>query len=130
MNGQTPEKIVLDTVTLLRFLKKHEGSPDLRELFSDSSLFASEITEFELLSYWNITPEEEANINRMLLDLVIIPFLPEIKQQGIIFRRVTRCKTPDSIIAATAIVLDAVLITHDTGFEKVDFSGFKAMVLE
>jgi predicted nucleic acid-binding protein len=129
MNGQAPEKIVFDTVTLLRFLKKHEGSPDLRELFADSSLFASDITEFELLSYWNIT-REEADINRMLLDLVIVPFLPEIKQQGIIFRRVTRCKTPDSIIAATAIILDATLITHDTGFEKIDFPGFKAMVLE
>ncbi|MDR2048916.1 MAG: PIN domain-containing protein [Treponema sp.] len=129
MNGQPPEKIVLDTVAVLRFLKKYEGTPDLGELFPDSDLFISEISEFELLSYWNITREEEASINQMLLDLVIIPLLPEIKQQGIIFRRVTRCKTPDSIIAATAIILGATLITHDTGFDKINFLGFNVMVL-
>jgi predicted nucleic acid-binding protein len=130
MNGHRPEKIVFDTVTMLRFLKNQDGSPDLQELFPDSDLFVSEITEFELLSYWNITQEEESNINRMLLDLVVIPLLPEIKQQGIIFRRITRCKTPDSIIAATAIVLGAALITHDTGFKKINFPGFNAVVLE
>jgi predicted nucleic acid-binding protein len=130
MNGQTPEKIVLDTVAVLRFLKKYEGAPDLGKLFPDSELFISEISEFELMSYWNITREEESSINQMLLDLVIIPLLPEIKQQGIIFRRITRCKTPDSIIAATAIILEATLITHDTGFKKIDFPGFNVMVLE
>jgi predicted nucleic acid-binding protein len=93
-------------------------------------LFISEISEFELLSYWNITREEESSINQLLLDLVVVPLLPEIKQQGILFRRVTRCKTPDSIIAATSIVLGATLITHDTGFEKINFPGFNVIILE
>ncbi|MDR1469075.1 MAG: type II toxin-antitoxin system VapC family toxin [Spirochaetaceae bacterium] len=130
MNGLTLGKIVFDTAVLIRFLKKYEGAADLRTLFPDSDLFISVITEFELLSYWRITPEEEAKINLLLSDLVVIPFTPEIKRQGIIFRRAARNKTPDSIIAATAITLNAALITHDADFENVKYPGFSVIVLK
>jgi predicted nucleic acid-binding protein len=129
VNGRTPGKIVFDTAVLIRFLKKCEGAADLRALFPDSDLFISVITEFELLSYWRISPEEEAKINLLLSDLVVIPFTPEIKRQGIVFRRAARNKTPDSIIAATAIALDAALITHDADFENIEYPGFSAIVL-
>ncbi|MDR1256211.1 MAG: type II toxin-antitoxin system VapC family toxin [Spirochaetaceae bacterium] len=129
MNGQTPGKIVFDTAVLIRFLKKDEGSTDLRELFPDSDLFISVITEFELLSYWQISREEEAKINLLLSDLVIIPFTPEIKRHGIMFRRTAKSKTPDSIIAATAIALDATLITHDTDFKNIEYPGFSVIII-
>jgi predicted nucleic acid-binding protein len=130
VNGQTPGKIVFDTTILIRFLKKDGNSLDLCELFPDSDLFISVITEFELLSYWHISQKEEAKINLMLSDLVVIPFTPEISRQGIMFRRTARSKTPDSIIAATAIVLDATLITHDTDFENIEYPGFSVIVIK
>jgi predicted nucleic acid-binding protein len=126
MNGMSADKIVFDTNILLGFLKEYEGYPDLRFLFPVSDLFISEITEFELLSFWSITPTEEASIKRLLQDLVIVPFLPEIKRQAIIFRRTAKTKTPDSIIAATAVVLDATLVTNDEKLRKTVFPGFTA----
>jgi predicted nucleic acid-binding protein len=47
----------------------------------------------------------------------------EIKEKTIEFRRVTKCKLPDSIIAATAIVLDAILATNDAVLLKKQFPG-------
>ena len=123
----SPDRIVFDTNTLLGFLKQYGGFTDLCALFPDSDLFISEITEFELLSFWNMKPLEEAAIFRLLQDLVIVPFSFEIKKLGIDFRRTARTKTPDSIIAATAIILDAILVTHDDKLLKTVFPGYTAI---
>jgi predicted nucleic acid-binding protein len=124
-----PERTVFDTNTILGFLKKYPGYPDLEVMYPDSDLFISEITEIELLSYWDIAPEEESNIKRLLSDVVVVPLTPEIKQKTILFRKSAKCKTPDSIIAATAILLDALLVTHDVKLGKVVFPQFKVVTL-
>ena len=126
MNGKPPDRVVFDTNTLLGFLKKYGGYFDVSALFPDSDLFISEITEIELLSFWNISAKEEADILRLLSDVVIIPVIPEIKRETITFRRVSRCKTPDAIIAATAIVLDAVLVTQEAKLSSIIYPGFTA----
>jgi predicted nucleic acid-binding protein len=125
MNGKAPVNIVFDTNSLLGFLKSVNGWPDLRELFPDSDLFISEITEIELLSFWNIGSGEEANIRHLLADLVIVPLRPEIKQETIILRRAVRCTTPDAIIAATAVLLDAELVTHDKKLLNAVYPGLR-----
>ncbi|GMO66025.1 MAG: hypothetical protein Ta2A_13970 [Treponemataceae bacterium] len=121
------ERTVFDTNTILGFLRKYPGYPDLKLMYPASDLFISEITEIELLSYWDIAPEEESSIKCLLSDVVIIPLTPEIKQETIRFRKSAKCKTPDSIIAATAILLNATLITHDVKLSKVVFPQFKAV---
>ena len=123
MNGKPPARVVFDTNALLGFLKKYGGYFDVCAMFPDSDLFVSEITEIELLSFWNIPAQEEADILRLLSDVVIIPVIPEIKRETIAFRRASRCKTPDSIIAATAIILDAVLVTQEAKLSSVVYAG-------
>jgi predicted nucleic acid-binding protein len=125
MNGKVPVNVVFDTNSLLGYLKSVNGWPDLREIFPDPDLFISEITEIELLSFWNIGPDEEANIRHLLADLVIVPLRPEIKQETIILRRATRCTTPDAIIAATAVFLDAELVTHDKKLLNIAYPGLR-----
>jgi predicted nucleic acid-binding protein len=49
-----------------------------------------------------------------------------VKDVAIAFRRATRHKIPDSIIAATAICHEAVLVTSDQKLLKSVFSGFVA----
>ena len=123
MNGKLPDKVVFDTNALLGFLKKYGGFFDVSALFPETDLFVSEITEIELLSFWNISAQEEADILRLLSDVVIIPVIPEIKRETIAFRRASRCKTPDAIIAATAIILDAVLVTQEIKLSSVVYAG-------
>ena len=44
---------------------------------------------------------------------------------AVIFRRNTKLKLPDSIIAATSIVLDALLLTDDEHLLKLSWPGFR-----
>jgi predicted nucleic acid-binding protein len=127
MNGEIRESIVFDTNTVLGFLERFNNFINLQDHFPDCDLFVSEITEIELLGFPGITEDEINDIKRFLFDCVIIPLTEEIKEITIDFRRATACKTPDSIIAATAIALDAALVTNDHRLLSKQFAGFRTV---
>jgi predicted nucleic acid-binding protein len=109
MNGN---KFVLDTNTIINYLNGKNTLPD----DGDIEFFISVITELELFSKPDITPDEESKISGFLNDNVtIVNIDPLIKNETIAIRRTTKIKLPDCIIAATSIVLEATLLTHDTG---------------
>ena len=49
-----------------------------------------------------------------------------IIQKAIEIRRATSAKLPDSIIAATSIILNAVLLTDDQHLLNLELPGFRA----
>jgi predicted nucleic acid-binding protein len=109
MNGN---KIVLDTNTIINYLNDKITLP--RD--EDAEFFISVITELELFSKPAITPDEESKIRGFLNEnLTVVNIDRLIKNETIAIRRSTKIKLPDCIIAATAIVLNATLLTHDTG---------------
>ena len=58
-------------------------------------------------------PEEETAIRNFIADVTVSPLDEDVEYIAVEIRRTTKIKLPDCIIAATAIVLDAVLITND-----------------
>jgi predicted nucleic acid-binding protein len=116
-------KIVPDSNIIIGFLDNREGFPDLNKVPQDTAIHISVITELELLSFSKLTPSAESVILRFLSDLTVVPLTDAIKQKTIEFRRATKRKLPDSIIAATAIVLGATLITRDEDLLKANFPG-------
>jgi predicted nucleic acid-binding protein len=81
------------------------------------------ITEIELLSFPALTPATEAEIRAFLSDVDLIELTPEIKERAILVRRRHRLKLPDAIIAATAMEMDAELVTNDARFAAVEGLG-------
>jgi predicted nucleic acid-binding protein len=75
--------------------------------------FVSVITEMELLSYPSLTPSEEQKIRQFLAQLQILNLTETIKQTAIDLRKQNRLKLPDAIIVATALDLNATLLTND-----------------
>ena len=71
------------------------------------------ISELELLSYPKLTKEDESQLNHMLGLFQIHTISQEIKAQTIRLRRNKKLKLPDSIIVATAQVLECRLVTND-----------------
>lgn len=71
------------------------------------------ISELELLSYPKLTKEDEAQLNQLLVLFQIHTISQEIKAQTINLRRNKKLKLPDSIIVATAQVLEYRLVTND-----------------
>ncbi|GHV20945.1 hypothetical protein FACS189494_05600 [Spirochaetia bacterium] len=128
MNGLTTDKIIFDTCWILDRIKD-KTIATMPDKFPNNILYVSVITRMELYSYSDISEGETGQINRLLERMTVLPFTDTIEQQTIIFRKATNCKLPDSIIAATAILIEATLLTSDTRFGKVKFGGLKIMLL-
>ncbi len=110
------ESIFADTNALIRLLG---GDVLVAELTDGKTVFISEMTEMELLCKPNQTKDQKQIIAKVLADCIIVPFSPEIKRQAIKVRLTTRLKLIDSIIAATAMMLEMTILTNDEGFSSL-----------
>ena len=77
------------------------------------------ITEIEALSWVNSNKIKENIIRDFIKDSRVYNLNPEIIAQTIKIRRSRKIKTPDAIIAATAIVNNFILLTNDSDFEGI-----------
>jgi predicted nucleic acid-binding protein len=71
--------------------------------------------------------DEEQSIREFLDDLIVVPLDEAVEQAAIAIRCATSVKLPDCIIAATAIVLDAVLLTDDDQLLHLAWPGLRAV---
>jgi hypothetical protein len=108
-------RFLLDTNILLYLIGKKIPVDALPE----GEFSVSFVTELEVLSYPSITPQEEQQLKRFLHDIPVIDITAEIKERTIDLRKKYNLRLPDAIIAATALQLDATLVTNDKGFSLV-----------
>src|ERR1700693_27734 len=80
------------------------------DLIFDEALRISVITKIEILGY-NGVDEEEARMIQFLSSADIIALDEEIVERTILLKKSIKIKTPDAIIASTALVNDFTLIT-------------------
>lgn len=114
--------VTFDTNTVIYYLKKE---PDvvsaLDGIFAEHfrPIIAS-VTELELLSSPSLTPADVAEIDILLASLSIFPLDSQIARIGAKLRREYRLKTPDSIVAATALFTHSTLLTRNVkDFKKI-----------
>jgi predicted nucleic acid-binding protein len=105
---------VLDTNIIIYFLKGL-----LLDLLPDGEFLVSVISEIEVLSYHSLPADDEALIRKLLGTVTLADLSPEVRLEAIRMGRAHRLKTPDSIIAATAAVHDAVLLTNDAALLRL-----------
>jgi len=127
-NGMTESRFVLDTNAVIFLTTRGNVIPPAIEYELDGAdLFISVITEIELFAKPELPPDEEENLHIFFSDRIsIIDLTSEIKKVVINLRRSTKYKLPDCIIAATAIVLNAPLLTADARLLRLEFPGFIA----
>ncbi len=126
MNGSVP---VVDTNFVLDFLKGYPAHVNFMRAHIGRVVWISVITEIELFSFHALTEKERDALSAFMASVVVASLDERIKDIAIAFRRATRHKLPDSIIAATAISLGAVLMTNDDRLKKAKFPGFAARAL-
>ena len=85
----------------------------------DSTPTISIITQIEALSLVDKNKTKEKILKEFILDSTIINLSSDIVDECIKIRRSRKIKTPDAIIAATAIVLNLILITSDEDFQGI-----------
>ncbi|MCE2961564.1 MAG: PIN domain-containing protein [Chitinophagales bacterium] len=79
----------------------------------------SVITQIELLSYTGFSTDEISIINEFISDAVVHELDSSVVKETVRLRRKYKIKTPDAIIAATAIINDLHLISYDTSFKNI-----------
>lgn len=82
----------------------------------------SVITQIELLC-WNTDAITGQKVKNFIEDSVVLDINPDVISQCVIIRKGKKVKTPDAIIAATALAYGYTLITNN---EK-DFANIKGL---
>jgi hypothetical protein len=80
----------------------------------------SVITQIEALSWVNPDKSKELIVYNFINDANIISISSSIVKQCVSIRRARKIKTPDAIIAATAIIHNYILITCDNDFNNIE----------
>jgi predicted nucleic acid-binding protein len=85
----------------------------------------------EIFAFPKHTAETEQAAREFLKKVLVVPLLDMIEWTATSIRRESspRPKLPDSIVAATAIVFDAQLITTDDKLLRLVWPGFNAASL-
>ncbi len=93
----------------------------------------SVITEIEALSWINPDKSKENVVKEFIHEANILAISPAIVRHCVAIRRSRKIKTPDAIIAATAIANNFILISDDGGFDGIPglqvINPFKPMSL-
>ncbi len=120
-------KYLLDTNVIIDFLNGQDELAGLPEILNGAELYASSITRMELLSHHRLAGEDEPKILNFLDDLIILPIDQEVERAAIALRRGARLKLPDAIIAATAWLINATLVTRDRRLAGLAWPGLMTM---
>ena len=84
------------------------------------SLQVSTITKIELLCWHQITGEEKARMEDFLHHAEIYFVDKQVQSKAIEIKQKAKIKTPDAIIAATAVLFDFTIVSRNVkDFEKV-----------
>lgn len=111
------DKYLLDTNIILYILS---GNETIARHLNRKILYASVISEIELLGYKSLSTKQEKNIKDFISNFRIISIDEAIKNESISLRKKYSLKLPDCIVAATAITLNLTFITSDKQFRQVN----------
>ena len=119
-------RFVLDTNAVIFLTTKGNMiHHELKDELNEADLFVSVISEIELFAKKELPPDEEENLRALLSDrITVIDLTNDVKKETIALRRNNKLKLPDCIVAATAIVLNAVLLTADTELLRLNWPGY------
>jgi len=111
MNGN---KYLLDTNTIIYILKDGISLPY-------NEYFISIITEIELLSFSKLSKDDEIIIKEALNKFNQISINENVKNTTIEIRKNSKIKLPDSLIIASALSSNSILVTSDKQLLNNDF---------
>ena len=108
------ERYVLDTNVVLYLLGRRLVNP-----LPIGTFYISIITEMEMLSYSAIADDEMVRVQEFLSEVTIVGLNENVKNDAIALRKKYRLKLPDAIVCATALAVNARLLSNDAQLRRV-----------
>jgi predicted nucleic acid-binding protein len=108
------EQYLIDTNTVSDYLSAtfSTNAISLLDNAIDAIPNLSVITQIELLC-WKTDIDIENNVKNFIADSIVLGITPEIISKCVDIRKAKKIKTPDAIIAATALAYGYTLITNN-----------------
>lgn len=113
---------LVDSNVLIDYVAERFNKAQLKtlDLIFDEALRASVITKIEILGF-NALPQEEVKMIEFLNYADILSLNDNIVERTILLKKTIKMKTPDAIIASTALIHNFTLITNNTAdFRRVE----------
>ena len=128
MNGRI-KPLVLDSNVIINFInKKINVLPGIDNTARKPQCFISVVTEMEALANPLDTEAKRKKVRKLLSNFTIVPLDDAIKTTAIEIRRASPViKLPDAIVAATAGVLGASLVTQDSKLLALQWPSLSAV---
>jgi predicted nucleic acid-binding protein len=120
-------KVVFDTCAVIKLLDRYYDMASLGFRVDEARLLTSVIVRMKLLSKCDMAEDEEWDIGDFLDDLIVVLLDEAVEQTAVAIRCATSVKPPDCIIAATSIVLDAILLTDDDRLLLLSWPGLRVV---
>ena len=118
MNGK--DRYLIDTNVLIYFLEGEEVAVSFLKKIMDDELCISLINKIEVLSFPDLSKDEEREINQFLFNFITLNVNDMIAEETIRIRKKYRLKLADALICATSILHDTVLVSrNENDFVKV-----------
>jgi tRNA(fMet)-specific endonuclease VapC len=114
---------VLNTNVLIYYSKNESDVVSLIEKIYEANkpVYISAVTEAEFFSYASLVDEEVESIEAFLKTVFIVPFESRLARLSGFILRTYKLELADSVIAATALFTDSVLVTRNVvDFKKID----------
>jgi predicted nucleic acid-binding protein len=113
---------LLDSNILIEYLNGHDRIVAYLDSISiKENCIISIISKIELISFSQLTTNEIRKILTFLENFQNISLTDEIALKAAEIRRKHKLKLPDAVIAATAVISDARLVSGDEVFNKLKF---------
>ncbi len=117
MNG----RFLLDTNAVVALL---HGNQTISQILQSAKWVGiSIITELEFLAFSGLTTEDEVLFRQFKSRVEVIDLQTtdnKLLEKVIAIRKSSGLKMPDAIIAASAAINNATVLTQDAGFSKID----------
>jgi hypothetical protein len=113
---------LVDSNVLIDYVAERFTQAQLKtlDLIFDEALRVSVITKIEILGY-NGEPQEDERMLEFLNYADILELSENIVERTILLKKAMKMKTPDAIIASTALVHDFTLITNNIAdFKRIE----------
>jgi len=114
-------RLLLDTNSIIALL--NENSEVIEAIDSAENIFISIINELEFKSFSGISLNDIKLFDAFVSNVNVLDLQASnstLINKTIEIRNAYKLKLPDAIIAASAIVNNAVLLTGDKGFKKIE----------
>jgi predicted nucleic acid-binding protein len=112
---------ILDTNLLIYYL---QGISEVEYIFDKIETEQilgkiSIISKIELLGFSSLSRNEDVSARKLISNLEIVGVDDFIAEEAVRLRKQYKIKTPDAIIASTALFYNAPLVTADANFKKI-----------